>query len=408
MNINTVKRAAKRFSVQYLSMLNLQSYGADNIYPQRMRDLIANSSTGGICVDRYQRFIEGNGFNDTNFSEYICNRYGETIDDIHHRISLDLAYYHGFALHVNYNMACEICELQHVPFQNTRLEEENDEGHVLNIAVHPDWTGRKTRKGKRISIDVNSVEKIHVFNPKRDVVMAQIIAAGGIENYKGQILWVSLDGLYEYPKPIYDKVVTNLSTDEALDNVKYRNTRNNFLIAGMLCRKKGGDLGIDENGKPIKSENNDKDFAQSLDIFQGDMNCCTIMDVTVNANEDYPEFKAVEGNNFDKKFTCTEDSVTSRIYSAFGQEPWLRIRTGDLGFSGKIIEEAYEYYNSFTDPVRRVISRAFKRIFSNWFELANPSQDYLVQPLVYITNESNATLSDTARGSKTGSADRKG
>ena len=132
------------------------------------------------------------------------------------------------------------------------------------------------------------------------------------------------------------------------------------------------------------------------------------MDVTDNANEDYPEFKAVEGNNFDKKFTCTEDSVTSRIYSAFGQEPWLRIRTGDLGFSGKIIEEAYEYYNSFTDPVRRAISRAFKRIFSNWYELANPSQDYLVQPLVYITNESNATLSDTAGGSKTGSADRKG
>ncbi len=406
MNINTVKRSSKRFSVQYLSILNLQSYGSDNLYPQRMRDLIANSPTGGICVDRYQRFIEGNGFNNTEFSEYVCNHLGETIDDIHHRISQDLAYHNGFALHVNYNMACEICELQHVPFQNTRLEEENDEGQVLYIAVHPDWTGRKTRKGKRISVDVNSVEKIRVFNPKKEVVLAQIVEAGGIEHYKGQILWVSLDGLFEYPKPIYDKVVTNLSTDEALDNVKYRNARNNFLIAGMLCRKKGAALGIDENGNPIKDENDDKDFAKSLDIFQGDMNCCSIMDVTVNSDEDFPEFKAVEGNNFDKKFTCTEESVTARIFSAFGQEPWWCIRTGKLGFSGTIISEAYEYYNSFVDPPRRAISRAFKRVFSHWHEIANPSQDFRVQPLVYITNKSNATLSDSAGSSSSGTPDR--
>lgn len=48
-----------------------------------------------------------------------------------------------------------------------------------------------------------------------------------------------MDGKFVYPVPIYDKVVTNLSIDEGLDNVKYRNVRNNFLVAGMVVHKKG-------------------------------------------------------------------------------------------------------------------------------------------------------------------------
>lgn len=394
MNLNTVKRASKRFNTAYLSALNIQAYGIDNLYPQRMLDLVLNSPTGGVCVERYQQFIEGNGYNDVDFSEYIVNRGGETVDDIHHLVSRDLALYHGFALHVNYNMKCEIVELQYIPFQNCRLEEENDQGQVLFIAVHPDWSGRKTRRGKRVLVDVNTVSKIHTFNPKKDVVMAQIIEAGGIEYYKGQVLWVSMDGKYEYPRPIYDKVVTNLSTDEALDNVKYRNARNNFLMAGMLIRKKGSALGIDENGNPMVTEGEDIDFAKNLDAFQGDMNCCTIMDVTVQSDEDFPQFKPVEGSNYDSKFTCTEESVTSRIYSAFGQEPWLCIRTGKLGFSGQVIAEAYEYYNSYVEPNRRTLTRAMRSIFRYWFEDANKSGDFQIQPLVYISNKDNGALID--------------
>lgn len=388
MNINSVKRAQRRFSVSFLSTLNIQSYGADNLYPQRMLDLVQNSPTGGTCVDRYQQFIEGDGFANSKFSEYQCNRFGESVDDILRLCCRDMALFHGFALHVNYNLACEIVELQHVPFANTRLEEENDEGHVLYIAVHPDWTGRKTRKGKRIPVDINTVKKIHTFNPKREVVMAQIVQAGGVEKYCGQILWVSYEGKNEYPRPIYDKVVTNLSTDEALDNVKYRNARNNFLLAGMLCRKKGSALGIDANGNPVETDENNNDFALALDAFQGDMNSCSIMDVTVQSDEDLPVFRTVESTNYDKKFECTEASVTARIYSAFGQDPWYCIRTGKLGFSGTVIAESYEYYNSYVGPQRRAISRAFKRVFDYWHEEINADGDYRIEPLKYIPNES--------------------
>lgn len=394
MNINNVKRPNKRLISDYWSTLNIQAYGKDNLYPQRMLDLILNSPSGGTCCERYQTFIEGNGFNDTVFSEYVVNRSGETVDDIHHLISQDLAQFHGFALHVNYNLACEIVELHHVPFQNCRLEEEEEGGQVTYINLHPDWSGHRTRKGRKITVDNNHIQKIYVFNPIKEVVLSQIIASGGIDKFKGQILWFSMDGRFEYPKPIYDKIVTNLSTDEGLDNVKYRNTRNNFLVSGMLAHKKGVAYGIDEEGNETSGAEDDSDFAKNFDMFQGDVNSCSIIDVTYHQEEDKPELISFEPTNFDNKFTCTEASVTERIYSAFGQEPWYCIRIGKLGFSGTVLAEAYEYYNSYVAKERRAISRNLRRIFKHWFEDANPSDDYDIQPLVYVSNKSHAASPD--------------
>ena len=387
MNINNIKKSQKRVYVGYSSSLNIQLYGKDNLYPQRMRNLIQSSHTGGACCERYQTFIEGNGLNNTEFSEYVCNRAGETVDDIFRLIAHDMAMHHGFALHVNYNILGEIVELSHIPFEACRLEEETDDGSVVFINYHPDWTGHKSRKGKYIQVTRDNTKKIYTFNPRREVVQAQIIKSGGIESYRGQILWFSMDGKWEYPRPIYDKVVTNLSTDEGLDNVKYRNVRNNFLVAGMLVHKKGTSLGIDENGNALDEKSNASSISESLDIFQGDENACAIMDVTVEQDEDKPEFTRFEAQNFDKKFSMTEESVTKSIYIAFGQEVYYRIIDGSLGFSTEIMSEAFKFYSSYTSSPRRAISRALKRIFEHWKEKANPSDDYEIQPLVYQSNE---------------------
>ncbi|WP_289872869.1 hypothetical protein [uncultured Duncaniella sp.] len=393
MNVNSVVRPTKRLINSYKSDLNIQTYGQDNLYPQRILDIVDNSATGSSCLERFQNFIEGNGVDNQDFSEYECNRRGDTVDDILHLMSQDLARFNGIALHVNYNLACEIVEVQHVPFQDCRLEEEDDSGRVAYINVHPDWSGQKTRKGRKVYVDKQNVEKIFPFNPEPKVVMAQIEAAGGIEHYKGQILWFSMSGRFQYPKPKYDKIVTALSTDEGLDNVKYRNTRNNFLLAGMFVHKKGSNINIDEDGKPITSKDDDDayDFAKNIDIFQGDVNCCSIMDITLQSDEDKPTFIPVEGTNYDDKFTCTESSTIERIYAAFGQEPFYSIRTGKQGFSGKTTSEAYEYYNSYVGNERRAISRLLKKIFNHWFEPANPSDNYEIQPLVYINNSENGT-----------------
>lgn len=398
MNVNNLKKPQKRFAVKYLQKLNIQSYGEDNLYPQRVSQIISGSSVGGTCLDRYATFIEGNGFDSQEFSDFVCNRFGDTIDDILHLVSIDMAKYHGFALHVNYDAMGHIVELQHIHFEDSRLEEEDDNGYVAHIAIHPDWSGQKTRAGKVIKIDEKNVKKIFPFNPKPEVVMNQIEFCGGIENYCGQILWVSMDGRYQYPKPIYDKVITALSTDEGIDNVLYRNVRNNFMPSGALIHKKGTLIGMDDDGNPIEPNQRDEMFGESLNTFLGDTNAASIMDITFENEEDKPSFINFRGNNFDKEFESTQESITAKIYAAFQQEVWYLISIGKVGFGGTVLKDAYDVYNSFVSPKRRAISRVFAKIFEHWLEDDKPvnTGNFEIQPLVLVieSETSNTVKTD--------------
>lgn len=372
--------------MRYLQTLGIQTYGEDNLYPQTFRNILAASSTGAECLDRFADFIEGNGFHDVPFSESVVNRKGDTADDIHALVCRDVAYYNGLALHVNYNIYGDIVELHHVPFENCRLVESDDNGYVGKIAIHPDWSGQKTRGGKVIKVAKENIDYIDVFNPDKRVVAAQIEAAGGIEYYKGQVLWVSLSGKDIYPTGKGDRVVTEMSTDEGLANVKYRNVRNNFLPAAMIFTKKGTNITFDQDGNEIDSRDDDDSFSDSLLQLQGDTNCGKLMEVTLETDEDKPEVVSLNSQNYDKEFTVTDISVTERIYSAFGQEPWYCIRVGKVGFSGDILEDAFEYYNSIVSKQQRLIERTFARVFRHFYEAVNASNDFSVEPLKYVRN----------------------
>ena len=380
------KKSSRRLDANYSYALDIQTYGDDNLYPQTLRDIISASSTGSECSDRFADFIEGNGFNNELFSGYVVNRKGQTADDIHALVCKDVSLYNGMALHVNYNVYGEIVELHHIPFENCRLLEEDDNGYVAKIAVHPDWTGKKTHKGKAIRVTKENIDYIDVFNPVKEVVLAQIESAGGIEYYKGQVLWVSMAGNNIYPIGKGDRVVTEMSTDEGLANVKYRNVRNNFLPSGMVITKKGTHATFDENGKEVEDASGNDSFSEMLVQLQGDTNSNKLLDVTLESDEEKPEFVPIVTQNYDKEFTVTDASVVERIYSAYGQEPWYCIRIGKVGFSGDILEDAFEYYNSIVSKQQRLIERTFERLFRYWYEVANPSNDYSVQPLKYVRN----------------------
>lgn len=383
------KKTSQRLDTEYLQSLGIQSYGDDNLYPQTLKNIVSASSTGSECADRYADFIEGNGFRDISFSEYVVNRKGDTADDIHSLVCRDIADYGGLALHVNYNLLGEITELQHIPFENCRLQEEDDNGYVAKIAIHPDWSGKKTRGGKTLRVDKKTVDYIDVFNPIKSVVMAQIEAAGGIEYYKGQALWVSMAGKQTYPTGKADRVATEMSTDEGLANVKYRNVRNNFLPSGMVVTKKGSNtVSFDDEGNELKNERdiNDNSFSDNIVRLQGDTNVGKLLEVTIEADEEIPKFVPINSENYDKEFSVTDASVVERIYSAYGQESWHCIRIGKVGFSGDILEDAFEYYNSIVSKEQRLIERTFARVFGYWYEKANMSNDFSVEPLKYVRN----------------------
>lgn len=384
MNVKTAKKPQKRIDISYVSRFKMQAYGNDNLYPQNLRAITQSSGTAELCLARYTKFIEGYGFADENFSKLVANHRGETADDVLHNVAADLARFGGFAVHVNYNVLGEITTMAHVPYENCRLEEPDDAGHVAHIIVHPDWTGKATRMGKVLRVSEETIDRICVFDPRPEVVLSQMELAGGISQYKGQILWFSMEGAGTYPTPIYDSVVTEISTDEGLGNVKYRNVRNNFLVSCMLIAKKGIPRIDTETGK---EEEREMISAEDLKVFQGDENTGKILLVEVENDEDKPEIMAFPTKNYDKDFSTTDASTIERIYAQFHQELFYAIRMGKLGFSGDVMRDAYEYYAGEVTTEQRAIQRAFARIMKVWGSGEWADINFTLQPLKYISTE---------------------
>lgn len=379
MNIQKIKKAPQRIDVSYLATLGIKAYGRNNLYPQQAKAILDCSSTGAECCDRYARFIEGEGLVNAIIYDLEVNHYGETTDDILTAVAQDLANYGGFALHVNYDLNCKVCEVQHVPFESCRLQEDDDSGYIAHIVTHPDWQGRTTRNGKVLKVSKDTITSFDRFNPDPTIVRAQIAASGGIEHYKGQIMWVSTAGRDRYPLPKYDRVLTDLSTDEGLSNIKFRNARCNFLSSAFVISKTSQAMNEDEAARQAVEA---RGFAEDLAQFQGDETSNVLISLTVANDEEKPEIVEFPVKNFDKDFEVTDKSVVERIYSAFEQEPFLCIRSGKLGFSGTTIHDCYSYYSSLVSKEQRLIERAFSKIFDNWFEpLAN--YDCSIEPLTY-------------------------
>lgn len=384
MNVQQVKQTEPRFDTAYSQRLNLQAWGRDNLYPQHLTRIAAASGTAELCLSRYCKFVEGNGLLDGLAGKEL-NASGETADDILHRVAQDVTRYGGFALHVNYNLLCEVTEIHHMPFEHCRLEECDDAGHVQHIVTHPDWIGLKTRNGKRITVDERNVVRFNVFNPNPEAVRDQIINAGGIDRYNGQILWCSMAGKDIYPTPIYDAVISDMSTEEGLGNIKNRNARNNFLTSAMLITKRGVPK-FDGEGNDISAPTI---TPEDLAAFQGDERVGKLLLVELENDEDKPEVVPFAANNYDKDFTATDASVIERIYAQFHQELFHAIRIGKLGFSGNVMADAYTYYAGEVTNEQRFISRGLAKVLSAWHEPILRNADTTILPIQYAggTNE---------------------
>lgn len=379
MNVIGAKKPPRRVEQDYERRFRMQRYGLDNLYPQNLTAIVGASGTATLCLNRYARFIEGFGFLDVALAGITVNRMGQTMDDVLSLVAKDVARYGGFAMHVNYNVLGEVSEVQHMPFEMCRLEESDDSGYVAHILLHPDWQGKVTRNGEPVRVDDKHIRRINVFNP--DVALEQMEAAGGAAQYDGQVLWCSMDGIWQYPTPMYDACITEISTDEGLGNVKYRNVRNNFLVSCMLITKKGMPK-IDEDGE---EEDRQMIADEELKAFQGDEKLGKILCVELENDEDKPEVVPFPSRNFDKDFMATDESVVERIYAQFHQEIFHAIRIGKMGFSGSVMQDAYEYYAGEVTTEQRFIERQFERVFSRW--AGGALQNFSIQPQRYVRTE---------------------
>ena len=247
MNIKNTKKPSPRVDVGYLQKFGIQSYGADNLYPQNLTAVTNCSGTAELCLARYAKFIEGNGFNSTELSEISINKRKETADDLLKSISADLARYGGFALHCNYNVFGEITEVAHIPFEQCRLAEEDDLGNISHIVVHPDWRGKKSRSGKTLQVNENTITRINTFNPS--AALSQIASVGGEGVSRGVEMVITKDRQLKSVR-LHGKEIVPLA-DYRVVTIDYLAQGNDHMEAFKQKRHMNAPRGKENNSREV-------------------------------------------------------------------------------------------------------------------------------------------------------------
>nr|DAV63710.1 MAG TPA: HK97 Family Phage Portal Protein [Caudoviricetes sp.] len=371
-------KSAPQFESRDWRQYGIQTYGDTNDFPQTVSEIVQASKTGNACLSIYNDFVYGHGFKDPGIYKLRVNKEGEKLDKILRMVCKDFTLWHGFAIHVNYNMNFRVSSIHHIPFESLRLAKADDDGFIGRTAYHPDW-GRRDKTRSRWS--PSDIEWFHFFNPDPEVILNQVEEAGGWDNYRGQILYFSGDseGGPSYPVPIFIAEMTDMRTEEALANVAGRNACSNFLSAGILV--------------DIKDETQDQsqvnETQKELNKFQGDENTSQLWYIQCKSKEEVPQFIRFSGENYDKAFEVTQRVIPENIGQSFKQPPILRAVDVGANFGADLMTNAYKYYNSVTVRERQQLEEAFISIFEYWWApLDNP--DFTIQSLTYNAGESIA------------------
>lgn len=371
-------KSAPQFESRDWRQYGIQTYGDTNDFPQTVSEIVQASKTGNACLSIYNDFVYGHGFKDPGIYKLRVNKEGEKLDKILRMVCKDFTLWHGFAIHVNYNMNFRVSSIHHIPFESLRLAKADDGGFIGRTAYHPDW-GRRDKTRSRWS--PSDIEWFHLFNPDPEAILNQIEEAGGWDNYKGQILYFSGDseGSPAYPVPTFIAEMTDMRTEEALANVAGRNACSNFLSAGILV--------------DIKDETQDQsqvnETQKELNKFQGDENTSQLWYIQCKSKEEVPQFIRFSGENYDKAFEVTQRVIPENIGQSFKQPPILRAVDVGANFGADLMTNAYKYYNSVTVRERQQLEETFILIFEYWWApLDNP--DFTIQSLTYNAGESIA------------------
>lgn len=371
-------KSAPQFESRDWRQYGIQTYGDTNDFPQTVSEIVQASKTGNACLSIYNDFVYGHGFKDPGIYKLRVNKEGEKLDKILRMVCKDFTLWHGFAIHINYNMNFRVSSIHHIPFESLRLAKADEGGFIGRTAYHPDWGHRDKTRSRWSPSDI---EWFHLFNPDPEVILTQVEGAGGWDNYNGQILYFSGDseGSPSYPVPIFIAEMTDMRTEEALANVAGRNACSNFLSAGILV--------------DIKDETQDQsqvnETQKELNKFQGDENTSQLWYIQCKSKDEVPQFIRFSGENYDKAFEVTQRVIPENIGQAFKQPPILRAVDVGANFGADLMTNAYKYYNSVTVRERQQLEETFVSIFEYWWApLENP--DFAIQSLTYNAGESIA------------------
>ena len=384
----------RRIFVRPNQTFGILNYDADNAYPQRMLELVAASPTAKDCWNKRAKFIGGNGFEVYGLGKQMVNPKGLTLAKLLKAVATDKALFTGFGIHINYNANFRITAVNYIKFEDIRLGDTDTPDTCGKYAIYPDW-GRKTWK----NIMRGRITFLDSYNPDEQVIENQVLAAGGWENYKGQLFYFNPE-VDDYPLIEADSVWEDFETEAGIKTFNNREVTTGFLPSTMLfmqSRREEAD-NTTPDADTIPGSNRPSQLEKDLGSFQGAKSAQKIIVIEYGDETDKPEFQPYSIQNNDKLFETTEKSVEARIIKGFSIPKELINAEKSTGLSnGGEKKQAIMEFNDNTAPERLELSETFAEIFRHFYTDINPDNNWNIIPVP-------ANIADDIAGIKAGAS----
>lgn len=356
-------KVTKRIDNKDNKSSSILSYDSDNLYPQRILQIINSSGSAKRSTEVYSKFISGKGFKDELFYLSKVNNKGTTCDELLKLVSDDIATYGGKALHVNYNGLLQKTEVTHIPFEYCRLGIEDKAGM---IGVYDDW------ECSRSKFDKTKIKWYYKFNDNTNVLLSEIAKSGGIEKYEGQILFES-----KYPLAPIDPVINDVISDNSIQIFTKKELDNGFNPSVVVRYSKKFEGKEGEQELEVEEEN--------WRGLQGTENTGKILLLTDSGKDDLT-IERLGDNGFDKMYDLTEKRIKNSIIQRYGQPPSIvGRRDQNAVFSSQNIQDDTKFYNHVTYQERLKVEQDFKKVFTNFNRKINETNDYSILELTFYS-----------------------
>lgn len=346
--------------------------GEKNDYPTMIELLVGGSATAKACAGVIADFIYGKGFSleaearatarqqRTRFRKdtlYINDK-RETPNDLLKKVARSLSYHKGVFIQVNYNQLFQKTSVQVLPYRYCRLGARDSNNYRGKVLYYENWDNLQDKK----EVDKN-VKAIDLYDPSPKVIQEQVDAAGGWDNYKGQVYFLNLDRNDSYPLAWADVVL--LDCESEMLSTKY--TRNGF--------KKGFFGTYAFVTSTMNSDEDREDFRDNLrnsigveaeqSVFHFEL------EMKGDKLEDQVLVKPIESNVKADLFEYADKKTANNIRKTYGNIPPVLIDfvEGKLGnTSGDSLKEARIFMQEQMQEERQDVQEMFEELFDNFAE----------------------------------------
>lgn len=369
--INAMARQVvpERDSDQGQDILNWNSQGQNNDFPQYLLRLIDNSPTVRGLIETYQQYLFGNGISVEEVAEMKVNA-TDTANDLLMSMTKDASHLWGYALKVNFKASAKngiaVHNINTIPFEALRIG-INSQRYVTHFVYNPFFGTNDHKKNANV--------RYEKFTTDKNQIMADIQKEG----YKAHVLYRTFNqpGHRFYPYIPLASAKEWIGADGEIQKFHWNNIASGFMLKAMLTVVGNPQAAVDErevvkNG--VTTKETVKTAAQQLeDLLKNTVMGSEGSGVLVQWIQDAtstPKIEPFTIDSYDNLYIELQNLITEQIARVMQIPTQLaNINSNQaLNVSGDLLQNAVYDMHSRMRKFHKIMERDLTDIFSLYDE----------------------------------------